>query len=161
MKNVVLKRKNSLLKGVVMGFAMLAALLLLTNCGSSKSAGSTPGNVAVQAPEYELSNDYALLHFFRPNAMVGIAVSYGLFMDGEDLFLVKNNSKKTIKVTSAGQKLLTARTETRTELPINIQMGREYYIRCGLKMGAFVGRPTLQVVDNKKGKEQFDKIRLR
>jgi hypothetical protein len=53
---------------------------------------------------------------------------------------------------------LWAKTETREEIPINIELGREYYVRCSVRMGAFVGRPQLELVDPQFGKYEFDKI---
>jgi len=81
-----------------------------------------------------------------------------LHLDDEVVFRVKNNSKTTIRVTSEGPKTLWAKTEKRIELPVDIRFGREYYIRCGVGMGAFVGRPKLEFVDNYEGKAQVEKI---
>ena len=159
MKNFNLKRKRSLLNGLVMSFAvMTAAFMLLTSCGS-KSAVSSSANGRMQHSDNQLSGDYALLHLYRPKSMVGMAISYNLQLGDEVVFRVKNNSKTTLKVTSAGLKTLWAKTETRTELPVNVKLGQEYYIRCGLGMGAFVGRPKLEQVDSQRGKAEFSKIR--
>jgi len=157
MKTLNLKKKNSLIKGLFMGFLMTAALMLLTNCGS-KSAVSTTDNVRTQGSEYQLSDDYALLHLYRPGSMVGMAISYDLHLDDEVVFRVKNKSKTTLKITNEGLKTLWAKTETKSELSVDFKLGQEYYIRCGLEMGAFVGRPKLELVDNKKGKDEFAKI---
>ena len=158
MKNLNLKRKNSLLKGLFMGFLMTAALMLLTNCGSKSAVSATAG---MQSYEYQLSDDCVLLHLYRPGSMMGMAISYDLHLDDEVVFRVKNKSKTTLKITSEGLKTLWAKTEARTELPVDIKLGHEYYIRCGLGMGAFVGRPKLEIVDNEKGKNEFAKIPLK
>ena len=136
-----------------MGFTVMTAFMLLTNC-SSKSIVSTSGYA-----EYQLSDDYALLHLYRPKSMMGMAISYDLNLDDNVVFRVKNNSKTTIKITSEGLKTLWAKTETRVELPVDIRLGQEYYVQCGLGMGALVGRPKLEIVDNRKGKDEFSKIR--
>jgi len=151
MKKVESKSKKSLIRGLWMGLAMMAAIVLLTNCGSQK-------NVAALSPDYQLTDDCALLHLYRPKTMIGFAVSYGVHLDDEDVFLAKNNSKTTVRITSAGLKTVWGQTEARSEVSVDIQLGHEYYVRCGLGMGAFVGRPRLVIVDNKEGKKQFDKI---
>lgn len=138
---------------------LFAVSLLLTNCGSRRAAGS--GYNTPQAPAYELSDDCALLHIYRPGSMMGMAVSYHIHLDDEPLFKVKNKSKMTVKVTSEGLKTLWGRTETKEELPIEIKLGNEYYIRCGVGMGAFVGRPRIEIVNNAVGKTEFDKIPLK
>ena len=118
------------------------------------------GNTAAEptSSEYQQSNDYALLHIYRPGSMKGMAISYNLHLNDEVVFRVKNKSKTTLKITNEGLKTLWAKTETRAELPVDIKLGYEYYIRCGVGFGAFVGRPKLEIVDNKIGKDEFDKI---
>ena len=154
MKRIIFKRKKSLLKGLFMGFVVMMAL---TNCGSNKSAVSTSANFS-QSSEYQLSDDYALLHVYRPGTMKGMAVNYDLHLGDEMIFRVKNKTKTTLKITSEGPKTLWAKTETRVELPVDFKFGHEYYIQCGLSFGALVGRPKLEIVDNKKGKDEFAKI---
>jgi hypothetical protein len=157
MRKVDLKRTKSLLKGVLMGFAVMAAtLLLLTNCGSAKTAGSTTGNVAIS--EYQLSDDCALLHFYRPATKIGVAVSFGVHLDDEVVFLAKYRSKTTVRVTGEGLKTLWAVTESRAELPVDVKLGQEYFIRCRLGVGVFVGRPSMTLMDNNEGRKQFIKI---
>jgi hypothetical protein len=157
MKKADLKRRESLLKGVVIGFAVMAAFLLLTNCGSSKSVVSVAGDVAIS--EYQLSDDCALLHFYRPATKIGVAVSFGVHLDDDVVFLAKYNSKTTVRVTKEGLKTLWATTESRAELPVDIKLGNEYFIRCNLGVGVFVGRPRLALVDNNDGRKQFIKIK--
>jgi hypothetical protein len=137
---------------------MLVASVLLTGCGTRRSAGGAYDNAGRQSPAYELSDDCALLHIYRPGSMAGMAISYQINLDDEPLFRVKNKSKTTVRVTSEGLKTLWAKTETREELPIEIQFGNEYYVRCGIGLGAFVGRPRIELVPGKTGKAEFDKI---
>ena len=146
---------NGLFMGVVV---MTTALMLLTNCGSKSAVIASAGD-EMQRSGNQLSNDYVLLHFYRPGSMMGAAISYNLHLDDEVIFRVKNKSKTTLKITSEGLKTFWAKTESRAELPVDVRMGQEYYIRCGLGMGAFVGRPKLEIVDNNTGKSEFSKIR--
>jgi len=159
MKKVDFKRVRSLLKGVCMGFVGLAAIVFFANCGSSKSASSTSSDVVVQISEYQLSDDCALLHLYRPATKIGVAVSFGVHIDNEMVFMARYNSKTTVRVTQEGLKTLWARTEVRTELPVDIKMGHEYFIRCNVGVGAFVGRPRIVLVDNSEGRKQYTKIR--
>jgi len=125
---------------------------------SQQTTDNKPKEIELQRSDNQFSGDYALLHIYRPNSMVGRIVSYDLHLDDEVVFLVKNESKTTIRITSEGTKTLWAKTESKVKLPVDIQFGHEYYIRCGVKMGLVVGRPTLKIVDNGEGKEQYDKI---
>jgi uncharacterized membrane protein YhaH (DUF805 family) len=105
-----------------------------------------------------LSDNFALLHVYRQGAIKGFLISYNLHLGKEVVFRVKNKSKTTIKITNAGVQTLWAKTEVKKKLPINIQLGNEYYIRCSMKFGFFVGRPKLELVDNQTGKIEFERI---
>ncbi|MDR1675085.1 MAG: DUF2846 domain-containing protein [Tannerella sp.] len=155
MKTVDLKSR----KGAIIGFVwMFAISLLLTGCGAGKVASGVSGG-ELQTSEYRLDESCALIHIYRPGSMVGVAISYNLNLDDEVVFRVKNKRKTTVRVTSEGLKTLWAKTETREELPIDIELGKEYYVRCGVGMGFFVGRPKLEIVDLQVGKLEFAKIK--
>jgi hypothetical protein len=102
--------------------------------------------------------DYALLHVYRQSG-TGALVGFDLHLGDTVICHVSNKWKETIKITKDGLNTLWARTETKTELPINIQLGKEYYIRCSVSMGAFVGRPKLEIIDNQIGKLEFQAIK--
>jgi hypothetical protein len=161
MKKINLKTRKNALRGVVIGLALaLAVPVLFTDC-ASKKASMNYDDVEAQSPEFELTDDCALLHIYRSGSMVGMMVSYHLHLDDEPLFRVKNKSKTTVMITEEGPGTLWARTESKTGIPIDIQLGQEYYIRCGVGMGAFVGRPTIEIVDNRTGKFEYDKISMK
>jgi len=104
-------------------------------------------------------NDYVLLHIYRKGGMVGAAVKYSLHLDDEPICRVVNKWKETIKIDREGLITLWARTEVKKELPINVQFGGEYYIRCSVTMGGVVGRPHLELVNETIGKKEFDAIK--
>ncbi len=103
--------------------------------------------------------DYALLHVYRQSG-VGALVSYDLHLGDTVIGRVSNKWKKTVKIRRDGLNTLWAKTETKEELPINIKFGNEYYIRCSLTMGAFVGRPKLELIDYQTGNSEYQSIKL-
>jgi len=106
-----------------------------------------------------MNADYALLHVYRYSG-VGALVSYDLHLGDTVICRVHGKWKKTIKIKKDGLNTLWAKTEAKVEIPINIKFGNEYYIRCSVKMGAFVGRPKIELVDNQTGKVEFQSIKL-
>ncbi len=106
-----------------------------------------------------LNADYALLHIYRQDG-VGALVSYDLHLDDTVICRVSNKWRKTIKIKKEGVRMLWAKTETKENLPLTISVGHEYYIRCGVSMGAFVGRPSLQLVSNETGKHESQSIKM-
>ncbi len=101
--------------------------------------------------------DYAILNIYRyPGA--GALVGYDLHLGDSVLCRVKNRSKSSIQIHKLGRNTLWAKTESKVEVPINIEAGRQYYLRAGLKMGAFVGRPSIELVDPKTGRIEFEAL---
>jgi hypothetical protein len=150
-----LKRKKSVPARAVAGMALIFAVsLLMTGCGTAVPLAET----YYRDPQYQLADDCALLHIYRPGSMMGAAIGYDLYMNEWVMCHIKNKVKTTIKVTTPGSYTLWAKTEAREEIPVNIELGREYYVRCSVSMGAFVGRPQLELVDPQFGKYEFDKI---
>ena len=111
----------------------------------------------MQAPTEVLEKDadYALLHVYR-NSGVGPLVSYDLHLGDSVICRVKNNFRQSIKIKKEGYYSLWARTESKVEVPIHLETGKVYYLRCGVKLGMLVGRPSLQLIDTPIGKAEFD-----
>lgn len=107
-----------------------------------------------------LDADYALLHVYRHSG-AGALVGYDLYLGDTVICRVSNNWKKTIKIKKDGLNTLWAKTEVKKEIPVNIKFGNEYYIRCSVTMGAFVGQPKIEIVDNQTGKAEYQSIRLK
>lgn len=103
--------------------------------------------------------DYALVHIYRTGS-IGFLVGYDLHLGDSVICRVETNWRKTIRIKKDGYNTLWARTETKAETPINIKLGEEYYIRCGISMGAFVGRPSLELVNNDIGKLEYSLVKF-
>lgn len=101
--------------------------------------------------------DYAILNVYRYNG-TGAFVGYDLHLGDEVICRVRNNSKMSLKIKKDGLNTLWARTESKAEVPVNIKPGKTYYLRCGIGMGIMVGRPTLELVEGKLGKLEFQAI---
>jgi hypothetical protein len=87
--------------------------------------------------------------------MAGAAVGYDVRLGEQTLYRARNNSGTTVTVSGAGTVALWARTEQRVDLPLAVEPGGEYWVRCGMRMGAFVGRPTLEAVDAATGRAEM------
>lgn len=107
-----------------------------------------------------LDVDYSILHVYRPRG-VGPLVSYDLYLGDSVICRIKNRMKKTLKIRKEGYISLWAKTEAKEEIPINLIKGKEYYLRCSVRMGIMVGRPSLELVDKKTGKAEFDAVQLK
>jgi hypothetical protein len=99
--------------------------------------------------------NYAKLFVYRPRG-AGALVGYDLYLGDSILCRVKNNSKQEIVIKKKGMNSFWAKTEAKSEIPINIEFGREYYLRCTMGMGIMVGRPQLQLADRMQGKSEYN-----
>jgi hypothetical protein len=102
--------------------------------------------------------NYAKLFVFRPGG-TGVLIGYDLYLGDSVICRVKSNSRQELKITKKGLNTLWAKTEAKVEVPVDIEFGREYYLRCGITMGIMVGRPQLELVDRKQGKTMYDSIK--
>ena len=120
-------------------------------------------NIEYYIPEEDeiiLDVDYAILNVYRYGGS-GALVSYDLYLGDSVICRVRNNYKTTLYIKKDGLFTLGAKTETKTEIPIDIKIGKTYYLRCGISMGAFVGRPKLELIDSKTGKAEFESFKAK
>ncbi|MFV0268377.1 MAG: hypothetical protein ACK5HT_14715 [Draconibacterium sp.] len=118
-------------------------------------------NYATEVKSEELLDiDYAILNVYRFSG-VGPLIGYDLYLGDSVICRVKNNYKTTIHIDKGGLNTLWAKTESKSEVPIDVQPGKTYYLRCSLKMGAFVGRPKLELIDSKTGKVEFESFKAK
>lgn len=109
-------------------------------------------------PKEQPAFDYALLHIYR-NTAYGALVTYNLHLNDSVICRVKPRWKTTVKVDKPDTYTLWAKTEVRKEVTLLLEPGKEYYIKCGVNMGAFVGRPSIDIVENGYGKKEFTSIK--
>ena len=102
--------------------------------------------------------DFATLNVFRHQGY-GSLVKYNLHFNDSILCKVSNNFKTTVKLNKEGLNTLWAKTESRSEITINVINGKTYYLRCSIGVGASVGRQKLELVDSKIGRMEFESIR--
>jgi hypothetical protein len=101
--------------------------------------------------------DYAIINVYRSSGQ-GALISYDLHLGDSTICRITSNFCKSIKINKDGLNSLWAKTETKSEVPINIELGNVYYVRCSVSMGAFVGRPKVEIVDNTTGKREYNAI---
>lgn len=107
----------------------------------------------------DMDTTSAVLHIYR-NSLTGRLLNYDLYLGDLKLARVRNNWKETVKVERFGNQTLWAQTEIRKEVPIYIEKGKEYYIRCGVSMGAMTGRPEIEVIDNSIGRIEYKSVEI-
>ena len=102
--------------------------------------------------------DYAIIYFYRSSGY-GALVNYDVYIGETPVFRAKVGTKAEVKVYEAGTLDIWGRTEAKVSLPLTVNLGEEYYVRCSISMGAFIGRPDLQLISRVSGKSAYDAIR--
>jgi len=120
-----------------------ALLVFVTSCASVEK---DTGSVAQDRP----GPGKALIYFYRPRRMMGMAVGFDVREGDRKLGGLPNGSYFVYHVIP-GTHTFSAATEVTKTVTINVRAGQTYYIEGTLGMGAFVGRPELTIVSEQQG----------
>lgn len=119
------------------------------------------GQILVEEEEPVIPGaDYAVINVYRYSG-VGPIINYDVYLGDSVICRVKNNYKTSVRVKKDGLNTLWAKTESKSEVPVDVKMGHQYYLRCSMVMGAFVGRPKLELVDWETGKTEFESFKAK
>jgi len=124
-------------------------------------------NAELQAPQDGQSTDnqstenYALVHLYRPGMYWGCGVVLKIDLEDGSVWKCKNNSRKTIKVTKETPFTLHGKTEADVNCTFDVEMGKEYYVKCSIGWGVMVGRPVFTPQDESEGRSAYGKIKAK
>lgn len=99
----------------------------------------------------------ATIHFYRTGSAKGAMVTYKLFSDTTLLGVIKPNTVIHHSV-KAGTNEFNSKTEVRKTFSINAKPGEEYYVKCSVAMGVFVGTPKFELVSKTEGAEAIAQL---
>ena len=114
---------------------------------------------AITRSKFPENPNYALLYVYRRASANGALLNYTIHLDGKPLFKIYNNSKQVIKIYEEGKHKVRASLETEEIKEVDIKFGEEYFLECSVNSGVFIGRPELNFVDKKVGREEYEKIK--
>jgi len=103
----------------------------------------------------KISSNYVLIHAYRLYDM-GPLISYNLHLGDSVIFTAGKHSLKTIRISTEGLIKLWAKTDSRSEISLNVRKGSEYYIRCAIS--GISKRPALELIDSYTGRSEFQSI---
>lgn len=99
---------------------------------------------------------YALLHIYRPKSKKRSFASFTINVNDTPVCKIKSNTRYSIKIYKFGTTEIWARSESKSSLTLNIEMGKEYYLKCNVKQDFWAESPRLEMKETAKGKEEFD-----
>ena len=128
-----------------------AAAASFVGCSPKTGAALSAAELSAALPA---GTPYALVHLYRPSRMAGFAIGYDVRLNDSVAYRARNGSRLDLRRSRPGTVTLSAKTETREELTLNLEAGREYYVRCTIGAGALVGRPHLTQVSPAQGSKE-------
>jgi len=100
--------------------------------------------------------DYAILHFYRPRSSAGSLLGYKIKDENDSIVgRLRNGEKFIYKTKKFGKQTLYGTLETKEQVQINIEKGKEYFVRCSVNMGVVFGRPEINLIENYMGIKEF------
>ncbi|QED36680.1 hypothetical protein FK178_02655 [Antarcticibacterium arcticum] len=107
-------------------------------------------------------SNYALIHFYRPKLSVAALGSFGYkIKDGNDSILgrLRGGEKFVLQTKNFGDQSFFAITETKEEIKIKVEKGKEYFVRGGAIPGIITVRPQLTITENQIGQKEFEAMK--
>lgn len=111
----------------------------------------------IEQSKPEVDNLNANLVVYREKQFAGSIISYKLYAN--DKVIAKINNGCLYEFTfPAGSYEFLAKTESRSVIAKKLESGNTYYLKCGIKMGIFVGKPHLMFVDESMALAQISNL---
>ncbi|NSL56222.1 DUF2846 domain-containing protein [Uliginosibacterium aquaticum] len=135
--------------------SFLAAAALLTGCASVPMA--TPEQDAA-AKSFAVTADKANVYIYR-NESFGGAVKMPVVVDGKIVgdTLAKTYIKQEV---APGSHTIISKAENDAELKFDVAAGKNYFVWQEVKMGIWMARSALTLVDEAQGKEGVAECKL-
>ncbi len=103
--------------------------------------------------------DYAIIHFYRPNAGAGFLLGYKIKSENDSIIgRLRNGEKFTYKTNKFGLQEFFGELETKESVKIDVKKGQEYFVRCAVEMGIVLGRPVIKIVENHLGIKEYETV---
>lgn len=108
----------------------------------------------------EENNEFVIMYLYSPK-VIGYKNSYNLYLNDSVLCRMKSNDKKKIKIRKYGKYKLWTKTDTLSQITLNLKSGDEYYICCGIQDNENVEKLSISQVEKSVGISEFNKIKVR
>ena len=105
------------------------------------------------------STRYATIYIYRPFTFSSVLLGFGIREGERKLFKLWNGAAHEVKIYKSGPLLLSAKSiERKFKLPIDIELGKSYYVKCKPGISYISANPKLLLVDAEAGKQEYQAI---
>lgn len=102
--------------------------------------------------------DYAVIYFYRESG-AGALVSYDVYVGDTKVYRSRPNTNAEVKLYEEGDVEVWAKTEAKEVLPLTIRKGSDYFVRTSVSAGIMIGRPRMEIVSAKAGREEYESVK--
>ena len=127
-----------------------AVTVLLSGCATLGAA---------YTPDSNAPRDKGTVYVYRPKAFTGGAISYTVSVNGAEVSSLPSGGYFVYYATP-GEAEISAKTEAKTSVTVDVKAGQSYYVQGSIGMGVFVGHPHLTQVTNDVGAKEIANCKL-
>jgi hypothetical protein len=102
----------------------------------------------------ELPQGKGIVYVYRPTGFVGSGVTYDVHAGDRVIGNLKPGGYCSY-FAAPGELEVWAKTEAKSSVTVDVRAGQEHFIKGGVGVGFFVGRPTLTIVDPDTGRREI------
>ncbi|MBR0224380.1 MAG: hypothetical protein IJL93_08925 [Bacteroidales bacterium] len=128
-----------------------AFALLLCACSPKVSGNASSESIPAVHP------DYAVVYLYRTGNYV--RTPYDVHLGDDVVYRSRNKTKAIVKIDKPGTYEIWGKTETRESITLKVELGKEYYVKTFVHMGAAIWRPSIELVSPEVGRSEWNSIR--
>lgn len=146
-------RRNTIWSSLLL---TMVASTWLSGCATKAPPVSTSSALSVSNIESANAaqlKENGLVYLYRSPSFVGSMVSFPVWDEAEknkDLVVMRNGGYY-LHFCSPGKHTFATRSEAKNSLSIDVEPGKVYFVKYSIHMGAFVGRPHIELVSQEQG----------
>lgn len=129
------------------------------NLDAQSLAALTESRNARNKSRLPSDSDYALIYFYRPSIGMGAMLGYKIKNDKDSIIgRLRNGEKFVYKTKNFGSQSFYGVLETKEEVQLHVEKGKEYFVRCSVNMGVVLGRPEINLIESHVGRKDYDRM---
>ena len=113
-----------------------------------------------EVPATEKHPDYAAVYFYRNNDYWPLVV-YDVRIGDQKVYRSKKFSAAEVKIYEPGKVRIWAKLEKEAEITLNLELGKDYFIECGVAEGTFYGNPSFEVAPDGLGYHIYNAVKAK
>ena len=149
--------KDGTMKKLIIASLLLTVAVITSGC-CGKPMPHFDDFKEVEFTQPQTSASQALVYFYRPGKFAGGAVNYYINDNVVPIGALKSGSF-FYYLADPGNHVFWSETEEKSSVQISAIAGETYYVEGGVRMGVWIGVPSLTLVPEQIGKTAIQKLK--